>query len=133
MFNFVVVPETFSIFPFLAVAVRKIVAEEHHGIPHAFNSETPSLASGYTGRSSATGTGRGSSRASSRGTSKSTGHGGNNAVDSTGKIIELDEDGEEFGTFGSTGYMFDMLQKSVRFSNLLFYVSMCETPFNVYK
>lgn len=88
-----------------------MAAEEHHGIPHAFNSETPSLASGYTGRSSATG--RGSSRASSRGTSKSTGHGANHAVDSTGKIIELDEEGEDFGTFGTTGHMFDMLQKSV--------------------
>jgi hypothetical protein len=92
-----------------------MTAEEHHGIPHAFSSDTPSISSGYTGKSSANG--RASSRASSRGTGRTagtTGHLPAGAIDNTGKIIELDEEGDEFGAFGTTGYMFDMLQKSVR-------------------
>ncbi len=101
-------------FSFSVVAVKKITVEEHHGIPHAFNSETPSISSGYTGKSSANG--RASSRASSRGTARTSGTTGTgHVVDSTGKIIELDEEGDEFAAFGTTGYMFDMLQKSVRF------------------
>jgi hypothetical protein len=95
--------------------VKKVSAEEHHSIPHAFNSETPSLSSGYTGKSSANGRAI-SSRASSRGTGRTAGTTGSHlpgTVDATGKIIELDEEGDEFAAFGTTGYMFDMLQKSV--------------------
>ena len=99
--------------------MKKIVAEEHHGIPHAFSSETPSLSSGYTGKSSANG-GRGGT-ASSRASSRNGGVRGGTATgriqevgDAAGKIIELEDDGEgDFGNLGSTGTMFDMLQKSV--------------------
>jgi len=98
---------------FFVVAVKKVAAEEHHGIPHSFNNDTPSLSSGYTGRSS--GTGKASSRASSRGTARTNGGTGRlQDADVTGKIIELDEDVDgDFAGLGSTGYMFDMLQKSV--------------------
>lgn len=109
--------------------MKKITAEEHHGIPHSFNNDTPSLSSGYTGRSS--GTGKASSRGSSRGTAR-TGMGGTGRLqdaDTTGKIIELDEDGDgDFAGLGSTGYMFDALQKSVciPFSvNLFFLWDIC--------
>lgn len=99
----------------IIVAVKKVSAEEHHGIPHTFNSETPSLSSGYTGKSSANG--RVSSRASSRGTARTGATGKLQDADTTGKIIELEDDGEgDFADLGATGYMFDMLQKSVRFS-----------------
>lgn len=99
------------------VAVKKVVVEEHlHGIPHNFHSDTPSIASSYTGKSSATG------RASSRGTARSnvSGHMATN-LDTTGKIIELEDEGDEFGGLGATGHMFDMLQKSVSsYSKLVF-------------
>jgi hypothetical protein len=97
------------------VAVKKISADDHHNIPHAFSNEAPSVSSAMTGKSSANG--RGSSRASSRGgtarTNATSGSHANNALDTTGKIIELDE-GDEFAALGTTGYLFDMLQKSVR-------------------
>jgi hypothetical protein len=94
--------------------VKKIAADDHHNIPHAFSNDAPSVSSAMTGKSSANG--RASSRASSRGTARtnatSSGH-ANNTLDTTGKIIELDE-GDEFAALGTTGYLFDMLQKSVR-------------------
>ena len=44
-------------------------------------------------------------------------------LDTTGKIIELEEEGDEFGGLGATGHMFDMLQKSVSsYSKLVFYI-----------
>eukprot|EP00598_Pedospumella_elongata_P007694 CAMPEP_0184976798 /NCGR_PEP_ID=MMETSP1098-20130426/7695_1 /TAXON_ID=89044 /ORGANISM="Spumella elongata, Strain CCAP 955/1" /LENGTH=565 /DNA_ID=CAMNT_0027499735 /DNA_START=41 /DNA_END=1738 /DNA_ORIENTATION=+ len=95
------------------VAVKKVAPDEQK-IPHSFSNETPSVSSSYTGRSS--NTGRGSSRGSSRGTARTTGGAGKaHDADNTGKIIELEEDGEgDFAGLGSTGYMFDMLQKSKR-------------------
>jgi hypothetical protein len=98
------------------VAVKKVAADEHHGIPHSFANDTPSLGSAYTGRSSATGTGRGSSRnGSSRGSNRTSGSRMKEDLDVAGKIIELDdEDGEgSFANLGATGQMFDMLQRSV--------------------
>jgi hypothetical protein len=92
-----------------AVAVKKIALEEPH-IPHTF-SDTPSV-------SSYGGTGSHRSRSSSR---SSKGRGGSAPMrisenqDKAGQIIELDEDGDgDFGNLGSTGFMFDLLQKTVR-------------------
>eukprot|EP00601_Ochromonadales_sp_CCMP2298_P028920 CAMPEP_0173339008 /NCGR_PEP_ID=MMETSP1144-20121109/8114_1 /TAXON_ID=483371 /ORGANISM="non described non described, Strain CCMP2298" /LENGTH=276 /DNA_ID=CAMNT_0014284845 /DNA_START=51 /DNA_END=879 /DNA_ORIENTATION=- len=91
------------------VAVKKIALEEPH-IPHSFSSETLSV-------SSYGGTGSHRSRSSSR---SSRGRGSapmriSENQDKAGQIIELDEDGDgDFGNLGSTGFMFDLLQKTER-------------------
>lgn len=91
---------------FVSVATKKVVIEEPVFKREDDGNYTPSVGSF---RSSATGRSK-TSKASRRSTPSNT----NADLDKTGKIIELDDDlEEEFGSFNSTGQMFDMLQKSV--------------------